>query len=178
MKAHLSKIALRSAPASSTASVLGGLNAAASTYGTVGGEAAAYLPVGALPLTLALRAAVDHRIGDAPFFDGAVLGGPVSLRGYRPERFTGQTASLASAELRARLFDVSTYILPLEVGVLGFADAGRVWSPQATGADEGGLHTGFGGGLWLGVLDRAVVNVTVGASSEATLLTLGAGFAY
>ena len=162
------------------AQVLGGLNATASTYGSVGGEAVAYLPIGALPATLALRAAVDHRIGDAPFFDGAVLGGPRSLRGYRPERFTGQTAAVVSAEVRARLFSVSTYVLPLRVGVLGFADAGRVWAPgsQAVGADPGDLHVGAGGGLWLGVLDRAVLNMTLGASREATLLTLGAGFAY
>ncbi len=177
-------------------SVQAELSSSAETYGTVGGEAVAYLPLGISPqVTLALRAGGEHRIGDFPFFDAAVLGGPGSIRGYRRERFAGRTAASASAELRAKVFDLNAYVLPLEVGVLGFADAGRVWAdtPECTGTFEqcallsfiavdpdagDGLQFGYGGGLWLGILDRAVVNLTVGASDEGTLVTLGLGFAY
>lgn len=176
--------------------VLAGVSGPAETYGTVGGEAAAYLPLSYAPqLTLALRAGGSHIVGDFPFFDAAVLGGPGSLRGYRRERSAGRSAASASAELRAKLFDLDAYVLPLQVGALAFADAGRVWADQTQrpcppgffcpaiddpiDPDDGdGVQLGYGGGLWFGVLDRAVLNVTVGASDEATLVTVGLGFAY
>ena len=160
-----------------------GLSGPAATYGTVAGELAAYVPLSVVPqLTLALRGGAETRVGDFPFFDAAVLGGPGSLRGYRRERFAGRTAASASAELRAGLFSLDAYVLPLRVGVLGFADAGRVWAddPAPEFDDDGpyGLQLGYGGGLWFGLLDRAVVTATVGASDEATLVNVGLGFAY
>ena len=160
-----------------------GLTGAADAYGTVGGEVVAYLPLRLAPqLTLALRAGGEHTVGDFPFFDAAVLGGDGSLRGYRRERFAGRSSASASAELRTKLLDVDAYVLPLEVGVLGFADAGRVWasdSPLPTATVTGDdLQLGYGGGVWLSVVDRALVNLTVGASDEATLVTFGLGFAY
>lgn len=162
-----------------------GVSGEAQAYGTVAGEVAAYVPVRqAAQVTLALRAGAEHLVGDFPFFDAAVLGGPGSVRGYRRERFAGRTAASASAELRAKLFDLDAYVLPLNVGLLGFLDAGRVWTDtdrlelaQATYTGDG-VQLGYGGGLWIGVLDRAVVNLSVGASDEATLLTVGLGFAY
>ena len=166
-------------------SAFAGLSGPAASYGTVGGEAVAYLPLGFSPqLTLALRAGALHTIGDFPFFDAAVLGGPGSLRGYRRERFAGRTAASASAEARAKLFDLDAYVLPLQIGALGFVDGGRVWAdadrpafgPATTPA--GGLQLGYGGGLWVDVVDRAVVNLTVGASDEGTQVTLGLGFSY
>ncbi|MDT0631281.1 BamA/TamA family outer membrane protein [Rubrivirga litoralis] len=178
--------------------VLAGLTGPAETYGAVLGEIAAYVPVAAAPqVTLALRGGAETRVGDFPFYDAAVIGGLGTLRGYRRERFSGRTAASASAEVRAALFDVSTYVLPVQVGVLGFVDGGRVWAdtPECTDAlspeacalvdfqgvdpDAGdGLQFGYGGGLWFGFLDRAVANVTVGVSDESTLVSVGLGFAY
>ena len=165
------------------AAVQAGLTGPAETYGVLGGELAAYVPLSVTPqLTLALRGGAETRVGEFPFFDAAVLGGPGSLRGYRRERFAGRTAASASAELRAKLFDLDAYVLPVEVGLLGFADAGRVWadSPAPEFDDDGpyGLQLGYGGGLWFGLLDRAVLSATVGASDEATLVNVGLGFAY
>ena len=160
-----------------------GVTGVADPYGVVGGELAAYVPVRLVPqLTLALRAGGEHLIGDFPFFDATTLGGPGSIRGYRRERWAGRSAASGSAELRAKLLDLDAYVLPLNIGVLGFVDAGRVWSddspvPTATFTGDG-LHYGYGGGLWVSVLDRALVNLTAGVSDEATLLTFGIGFAY
>ena len=168
-------------------SVQAGVSGEAETYGTAGAEAALYVPLGISPqVTVALRAGGAHRFGDFPFFDAAVLGGPGTLRGYRRERFAGRSAASASAELRAKVLDLDAYVLPLEIGVLGFADAGRVWAdapadlpPLAAVTFPGDdLQLGYGGGLWMSALDRAVVTLTVGASDEATLVTFGLGFAY
>ena len=156
----------------------GGLTEAAGSYGTLGGEAVAYVPLAYGPqLTLALRTGADHRFGDFPFFDGAVLGGANALRGFRRERFTGQTAAFAGAELRTKLFDLGTYVAPIEIGALAFGDAGRVWDSGEGGGVLTDLHTGFGGGLWFGFLDFATANLTV-ARGEETLVTFGAGFQY
>ena len=156
----------------------GGVTGAAESYGTLGGEAVAYVPLGLQPqLTLALRAGGDHRFGDFPFFDGAVLGGAEALRGFRRERFTGETAAFANAELRAKLFDLSTYVAPIEVGLIGFGDAGRVWAPGEAGGLFDDLNVGVGGGLWFGFLDFAVAHFTV-AAGEETLVTFGGGFQY
>jgi len=171
------------------------------TYGRVGADGVLYVPVRLAPqLTLAVRGGVDHRIGTFPFWDAAVLGGEGAagasslgqsgiLRGVRRERFAGRTAASASAELRAKLFNVTTPLAPFEVGALAFGDAGRVWSDDAevcgfagcapVDLDAGeGLHVGAGGGLWLELLDRAVLNATVARSDDGTIFTFGVGFAY
>ena len=161
-----------------------GATGEAEAYGSLAGEAVAYLPVRRSPqLTLALRAGAESRFGDFPFFDAAVLGGPGSLRGYRRERFAGRYAASGSVEARMKLLDVNAYVLPLEIGLLGFADAGRVWHgnvPTNIGSRLSGddIQLGYGGGLWIGLLDTAVLNLTVGASDENTLVTVGVGFAY
>ncbi len=172
-----------------------------SVYGRVGADGVLYVPVRLAPqLTLAVRGGVDHRLGTFPFWDAAVLGGEGDagasslgqsgiLRGVRRERFAGRTAASASAELRAKLFNVTTPLAPFEVGALAFGDAGRVWSDPAeacgvagcTPADldaGGGLHVGAGGGLWIELLDRAVVNATVARADDGTVFTFGAGFAF
>ncbi|HEX8299157.1 MAG TPA: BamA/TamA family outer membrane protein [Rubricoccaceae bacterium] len=171
-----------------------GVTGAASNYGTLGGEAQAFFPINYAPqLTLAVRAGADHRFGDFPFFDAAVVGGDGSLRGYRRERFAGRTAAYAGAEVRAKLFRLDTYALPVTIGVLAFGDAGRVWSDEQTvnicgiiscgpvqvDPDDGSdLHFGYGGGLSFNALDRAILTLTVGRSSESTLVTFGTGFSF
>ncbi len=178
-----------------TGTAYAGVNGSADGYGTVGGHAVAYLPVRLVPqVTLAMRAGAEHVIGDFPFFDAAVLGGPGSLRGYRRERFAGRTAATASAEARAMLFDLDAYVLPLRVGALAFVDGGRVWAderepcgavdcsgrPRYNDATVNGgpVQLGYGGGLWVSVVDRALINLTVGASDEGTQVTFGLGFSY
>ena len=112
---------------------LAGLTGPAETYGRVGGEAVAYVPLRLAPqVTLALRAGAEHTLGDFPFFDASVLGGPGSLRGYRRQRFAGRTAASGSVETRAKLLDLDAYVLPLRVGALAFVDAGRVWADAPT----------------------------------------------
>ncbi len=180
--------------ATATSAYRAAVTGSSGSYGSVGGEAAAYFPVNYAPqLTLGLRAGADHRFGDFPFFDAATVGGPNSLRGYRRERFAGRTAAYGGAELRAKLFRLDTYALPFTVGALAFGDAGRVWadnqtvvvcgiiSCDPTEIDPDGssrLHLNYGGGLFFNALDRAVLTLTVGRSDESTLVTFGTGFAF
>jgi hypothetical protein len=118
-------------------------------FGSVEGSVATFLtPVN--PVTLALRAGGRRVWGDFPYFEAAYVGGRRNLRGYASNRFAGDRSLYGNAEARVKLFD-SKLLFPMEVGVLGLADAGRVWFD---GRSEGSWHTDFGGGIWLTALER------------------------
>ena len=116
-------------------------------FGTVGGEARTYLPLGPGPV-LALRAGGEAALGDFPFQQAAFVGGPGSLRGYPFQRYAGDAAAFGSAELRQPLGQVKLLVRG-RLGVFALADAGRVWMD---GDSPGGWHTDVGGGLWFETL--------------------------
>lgn len=143
-------------------------------FGHLRGEVARYVP---LPFpadpSLALRAG-GHRVwGEFPFFDAAFLGGPKTLRGYTYQRFAGEAAAWGAAELRLKLFSYG-FFLPGDVGVLGLADAGRVWVEDETD-DE--WHTAFGGGIWVAFIsEQGTVSLTFAEGDEQTTAHLSLGF--
>lgn len=135
-----------------------------STYASVEAVATTYLSATSAPFepTLALRGGAKRVWGNAPFFSSAFIGGGSSLRGFDQQRFAGDTAFHGTAELR--LFLTRLRFLTLgDFGVLGFADAGRVY---LDGVSPEGWHTAFGGGIWLGILGRANGISAVIANSE------------
>lgn len=118
-------------------------------FGSIEGSVATFLtPVS--PVTFALRAGGRRVWGDFPYYEAAYVGGRRNLRGYASNRFAGDRSLYGNAEARVKLFD-SKLLFPMEVGVLGLADAGRVWFD---GRSEGSWHTDFGGGIWLTALER------------------------
>lgn len=144
-------------------------------FGRVDATAAAYLPV-PLPLetTLAVRAGGRRAWGVLPFQEAAYVGGLGSLRGHRYQRWAGDAALFGGAELRAFLTRFKL-ITRGDLGVIALADAGRVY---VDGESPGGWHTGVGGGVWLGILDRTRTLSIVAAHGEETALyfTLGMPF--
>ena len=133
-----------------------------SAFASMDGEARAYLtaPVPTIP-TLALRAGGRKVWGTFPFHESAFLGGPGltggdasngSLRGFRKNRFAGDTALYGNSELRLVLAKIKL-LVPGELGLFAAADAGRViYSGDPDDADS--WHTSTGGGLWLSFLQR------------------------
>jgi hypothetical protein len=147
------------------------------TVGTLEADAAAYLPLKALPLepVLALRAGARRAWGPYPWFEAAFVGGKSALRGYDHDRFSGDAALYGGGDLRLRLLRYGGP-LPGDFGLLGLFDAGRVW---LEGERSNRWHTAWGGGIWLSVIDAsAVVSATVARGSERTALYLGLGFAF
>ncbi len=106
------------------------------------------LPLPLRPI-LAIRGAAKKVIGDFPYFEAAFVGGGGSVRNLDAERFAGDASLNATAELRLPLAHVS-FILPLDMGVFGLVDAGRVYQD---GESPGGWHSAVGGGFWVGLLD-------------------------
>ena len=146
------------------------------TYGRVRGEIRAYLTPGSERApTLALRAGGEKLWGAFPFFEAAFLGGLETVRGYARQRFAGDASVYGSAELRIPLLR-HRIVVPGEVGIQGIADVGRVF---VEGERSDRWHRGFGGGLWITLLERVnTVSVSVVASDERVGFYAGAGFAY
>lgn len=123
--------------------------------------------------TLANRVGTTIHFGPYEFYQAATLGGMENLRGFRRTRFAGQSRFYNNTELRLRLFSVPTGPFPIQVGILGFFDVGRVW---INGADSRAWHQGYGGGLWLALSRQIVLSATYGFSREESLPLVSAGF--
>ncbi len=87
---------------------------------------------------------------DFEFYQGAVIGADTGLRGYRFQRWTGESALAGSADLRYSFNRFSTGILPIQLGVFGGADLGRVWQD---GENSKKWHNDFGGGFWINMVE-------------------------
>ncbi|MFD2148531.1 hypothetical protein [Mucilaginibacter antarcticus] len=66
-------------------------------------------------------------------------------------------------EVRVKLFDFTSYLLPGTVGVVGFDDVGRVWSP---GEKSDTWHMGYGGGVFFLPAQLILIQGVVGFSKE------------
>ena len=88
-------------------------------------------------LVFATRMGINIVQGNAPFFeytDGesseqsiVMLGGPVTLRGYVQNRFTGAVMDFANVEMRYRFMQTSIWKQNLSFSGVPFVDAGGVW---------------------------------------------------
>jgi hypothetical protein len=147
----------------------------ASAFSQMSGSAATYitLPLPHKPV-LALRGGGKKVWGDAPFHEAAFLGGTDTVTGTTPQRYAGDASVFGNSELRIPVASVRT-LLPLDIGILGFADAGRVY---VDGESPGGWHGVMGGGLWFGLLDRATGMSVVLTSSRDRRVVFGTGLRF
>jgi hypothetical protein len=148
-----------------------------SPIGEVHAAVTAHIPAPRLPLqpTLALRVGGRKVWGPYPWFDAALVGGSRTVRGLREQRYAGDAGVLANAELRMQVGAVNV-LLPLNVGILGFADVGRVF---LSGESSRRWHAGFGAGLWLwAIRPQNVVSFTVAHAEGRTAVYFTSGFMF
>jgi outer membrane protein assembly factor BamA len=113
-------------------------------FGKISGGASVFVPFSRSgDPTLALGVAGEKLWGNYPFYEAAFLGGPGTLRGFRTERFAGDAALYGRAEFRVLLGHIGL-LVPWDVGVFAFTDAGRVY---VAGVSPGGWHISAGGAL-------------------------------
>lgn len=152
-------------------------------FGKVEAEASlALAPQGSWRPSLNLFVGGIKTFGDSvPFFETARLGGLRTLRGYNFDRFAGNAAVYASAEVRLPLTRIR-FVVPGQQGVFGFYDAGRVYLDGET-SDE--IHTSFGGGIWMSFLSRSSVGFVAVArpgkdrdKAEGNRVIVGFGFPF
>jgi hypothetical protein len=112
---------------------------------------------------------------DFEYFQALGVGQNNYLRGFRRNRFTGQSLAYGSLELRAKLLDINSYILPGTLGLVGFGDVARVWAPNE---ESKKWHATPGAGFYYIPYNLILVSGTVAFSEEQTLfnLTIGTRF--
>ncbi len=137
-------------------------------------QAAFYISTGGtFNTTLALRAGGGAISGDFEFYQANTLGGLSNLRGYRIYRFTGDQMFFQNTELRIKLADFRTKVLPGQLGINLFYDIGRVWSdaPNLQVVDEtlDNWHNGYGAGFWIAPFGRTVLAAEYATSKDEGL---------
>ncbi len=109
---------------------------------------------------------------DFEFFQAKTLGVQNYLRGYRRNRFSGKGMAYGSGELRFKIFKSKSFVLPGDVGLLGFADFGRVWQDNENSKK---WHNSFGGGLYFIPFNLVAISATVAISPEDKLFNFSFG---
>lgn len=148
---------------------------ATSAFGTTSLVATSFITL-PLPLSpvFAMRVGGQQNFGEFPYFEAAFLGGRSSVRTLRRNEYAGDAMLYGSAELRVPIASFP-FILPLNTGIFGFADAGRVYMD---GKSPGGWHRGMGGGFWLGVLKPSTsISITFTDQKDRKVL-IGTGFIF
>ena len=106
------------------------------------------------------------------FFQAKTLGFNNYLRGFRRDRFAGQGMAYGSGEVRFRLIRSKSYVLPGDIGMLGFVDIGRVWLKNE---DSDKWHNSYGGGLYFIPFNVVMISASVGISNEDKLFNFSIG---
>jgi hypothetical protein len=123
---------------------------------------------------LALRFGGKKLWGPFPYFDAAFLGGSETFRTEEKQRYAGDASLYGTTELRVPIAKFPL-IVPLDVGAIGFVDAGKVY---LNGESPGGWHTAAGAGFWVGFLDPGKsVNILFTDRSNRRVVT-NVGFAF
>lgn len=151
-------------------------------WASIEGSISAFLSAGKNDwVTLALRVGGKDTYGRTPYFEAAFLGGGEffsggsTIRGFRAERWAGESSAYGNTELRVVLGQVKL-VVPGDIGVIGFADVGRVFE-DGDSSDQ--WHQGYGAGVFFAPLARTnALRLTVANSDEDTLVYMGFGFAY
>ncbi|HEX8022358.1 hypothetical protein, partial [Mucilaginibacter sp.] len=132
------------------------------TYGQVLSEFSFYLnPDRDSVLVIANRTGLGTTVGNAAYFQQMKLGGAQNFRGFHTNRFTGKTIAYNNLELRLKVMDFTSYLLPGSFGLIGFNDVGRVWVP---GESSDRWHDGYGGGLYIIPAQLVLIEAVMGFS--------------
>jgi hypothetical protein len=144
-------------------------------------------PGGGWQPTLALGVGGQKVFGRVPYLDSAFLGGRMRMgrydsgtqggvRGLRPQRYAGDGSVYGNADLYLPVTPASFLGIPLQFGLQGFADAGRVYVEDES-SDT--WHHGLGGGVYFASPGRRnVVSLLFARSEGRTSVYWRAGFAF
>ena len=121
-----------------------------------------------------MRAGGETVVGEPEFYQLPTLSGKDNLRGFRRQRYYGETSFYNNNELRLMLNTRNGWFNG-KVGVLAFVDQGRVWQP---GEKSDQWHLGYGGGIFVAPFNKILLNASYGISEEDKVLHLRIGFLF
>lgn len=120
-----------------------------------------------------IKLGAGHIFNDSiEYFQALSLGQNNALRGFRKNRFSGNSMAYASLELRIKLFDSRSYIFPGQVGLVVFNDIGRVWYG---GENSKRWHYAAGGGFYYNPFNLLIMSATVAYSREENVFNFSLG---
>jgi len=154
---------------------LTGLNAYAEDFLQVKGEMAFYTNMNKGGIIFADRIGGGATWGKAAFYQSLFLGGQNNLWGFRQYRFAGERLFFNNFEMRIRLAQIGSYIVPGQLGLIGFYDMGKVW---AEGYNSDQLHQGVGGGIYYAPAQIALLQFVAGHSNEGWYPYFTMGFRF
>ena len=141
-----------------------GLNTYSKSYAQIRPEFTYYQKLNSSgTIVLSDRIGGGVSIGNPAFYQSMFLGGQGNLLGYLQNRFAGQHMVFNNLQGRIKLAKIASYILPGELGLSGFYDAGRVWVKDEH-SDQ--WHQGVGGGLYFSPAGLTIIQVLAGHSTE------------
>ena len=127
-------------------------------------------------LVLATKLKGHFNFGDNfEFYQGASIGANDGLRGYRNQRFTGKNSFYQSTDIRWNLRKLKTGVLPLNIGVYGGVDYGRVW---IEGDDSNRWNNSIGGGVFFNGANMITGNISAFNSDDGLRLSFRLGFGF
>jgi len=110
------------------------------------------------------------------FYQGATLGGDTDLRGYRNDRFLGNSYFSQSTDLRFSIGKIQRTIVPFTYGILGGFDYGRIWLDGETSHK---WHQDYGGGLWMNAVNVITARISYFKSPDETgRVIFGAAYSF
>ncbi|WP_420570657.1 metallophosphoesterase [Kordia sp.] len=132
------------------------------------------IPSGQLVLATKLRGHLN--LGDGfEFYQGANLGANTGLRGFRNERFTGKQAFVQTTDIRLNLRRIKTGVLPINIGLFGGFDYGRVWVENDASKK---WNTSLGGGVWVSGANMLTARFSLFSSDDGGRFAFGVGFGF
>jgi Omp85 superfamily domain len=129
---------------------------------------------------LAMRARLDYMDGprkQTPFWLQSALGGKRSLRGYGSDRFIDMNSSLASVELRTKVWSVDLFGVTATVELAPFIETGQVFASRGDSPVDD-LHWVYGLGFRGLVPPTIVAFVDVGAGDEGVSVFSGIDYPF
>ena len=118
------------------------------------------------------------------FYQSASIGGDDGLRGYRNQRFSGKRSFYQSTDLRLNLSKFKTSLLPLNIGIYGGFDYGRVWVDDNLVIGNASLNnsktwnTSIGGGVFANAADILTLNLSAFNSDDGLRFAFKVGFGF
>ena len=112
---------------------------------------------------------------DFEFYQAASLGANNGLRGYRNERFTGKNSFYQSTDVRLNLRKVKTGLLPLNIGIYGGVDYGRVWLDEDNSKK---WNNSIGGGIFANAADMITFQLSYFTADDGGRISFGLGFGF
>ncbi len=109
------------------------------------------------------------------FYHASMVGGDLSLRGFRNERFYGKQMYFQSSDLRWNFGKLKNGIAPFSYGTFVGYDYGRVWQP---GENSDKWHQSAGGGLYLNGANLFTAKISYFQSGDGGRVSAGIGFGF